>query len=212
MALIASPYGARPYNKFGNAYNDGTATRTFPVINNQANAYFTGMIVALNSSGEVVPVTTPAGAAIDAASPPVGVVVGINFVPPGPLTGAIQDGFLPANAISAGYTNVSVMVCDDPDQLYMVQGNAQISATLNTALAARGENIALAASPGAGSTVTKNSTMAVAVAGRGAAAPTNVNNFCFRIVDFASPANDPFPDLVVRFTPGTLSIERGAGV
>lgn len=200
MSLTASPYGLVAVQKQASGYNQGGAARSFNMTVNVTTALYAGAVVVLGTNGEV---TTPAASPTAATTTPIlGVIVGFDFVDP-VLKYSLQDSYLPANAITAGYTNVKVIVNDDPDQLYMIQATAAVTRAqigLNTTIT----------NPQAGNTMTKRSTSSLTAASLAAAANT------LRVVDFVeatgrSTAGDAFTDVIVRFCPGAHAYEKAAG-
>jgi hypothetical protein len=130
----------------------------------------------------------------------------------------IHAQYLPANAITNGYTQVYVKVYEDPDALFLIQGNAQISATLNTALASIGKNAAIAYSAGSTTTGVSANTLTTSTIAVTA-------SLALRIVDFywgqSAAANNPsgnssatdlFPDLIVKFNHGLHAYYTSLGL
>lgn len=200
MSLTAAPYGLVAVQKQGSRYNEGGAARSIPMTVNVATALYAGAVVVLGTNGEV---TTPAASPTAATTTPVlGVIVGFDFVDP-VMKYALQDSYLPANAINSGYTNIRVIINDDPDQLFKIQATGPVTRAqlgLNTTIT----------NPQAGSAVTKRSTSSLTAASLAAAANT------LRVVDFfdavgQSTPGDAFTDVIVRFTPGVHAYEKAAG-
>lgn len=200
MSLTAAPYGLVAVQKQGSGYNEGGAARSIPMTVNVATALYAGAVVVLGTNGEV---TTPATSPTAATTTPIlGVIVGFDFVDP-TMKYFLQDSYLPANAINSGYTNIRVIVNDDPNQLYKVQATGPVTRAqlgLNTTIT----------NPQAGNTVTKRSTSSLTAASLAAAANT------LRLVDFfvaegQSTPGDAFTDVIVRFTPGAHAYEKAAG-
>lgn len=200
MSLTAAPYGLIAVQKQGSRYNEGGAARSFNMTVNVATALYAGAVVVLGTNGEV---TTPAASPTAATTTPIiGVIVGFDFVDP-VMKYSLQDSYLPANAINSGYTQIKVIVNDDPDQLFKIQATAAVTRAqigLNTTIT----------NPQAGNTMTKRSTSSLTAASLAAAANT------LRLVDFVeaagqSTAGDAFTDVIVRFTPGAHAYEKAAG-
>lgn len=185
MAAIASPYGLQPANLLGGQAYSGGIIREVPMTVNSAVAVFTGDVVLLSVASVGQP--TPAAATVTTSSAGVlGVCVGVSFVDP-VLKQVQHSQYLPANAITSGYTNVIIKVNDDPDQLYRVQAAGSVAATQRGRFAAL-ENFG-------GSTVTGNSTIRLST-------PANTGTLAVRIVDFASTPGDAFTDCIVKFNQG----------
>lgn len=200
MSLTAAPYGLVAVQKQGSGYNEGGAARSIPMTVNVATPLYAGAVVVLGTNGEV---TTPAASPTAATTTPIlGVIVGFDFVDP-TMKYFLQDSYLPANAINSGYTNIRVIVNDDPNQLYKIQATAAVTRAqlgLNTTIT----------NPQAGNTVTKRSTSSLTAASLAATAST------LRLVDFfvsegQSTPGDAFTDVIVRFCPGAHAYEKAAG-
>jgi hypothetical protein len=200
MATTAAPYGLLPLNLIGGQSFTGGSIRDYAMTVNSATAIFKGDIVAIGvaSAGQpsaltATPTTSTRGL--------VGVAVGVSYVDP-VLKYQVYANFLPAGAISAGYTNVAIRVVEDPDQLYQVQGDAAVAATeigMNAPLTNFG-----------GSTTTGNSTIAL-----DASATANTATLAVRIVDlvngpFSTPG-DAYTDCIVKFNFGVHSYYQADG-
>jgi hypothetical protein len=215
MAAIASPYGLKPLQLIGSQFNNTSAVREYLMFTNSANPIFNGDLVQITGGNIAAYATTSPVVATTFGI--VGVCVGVRYVDP-TMKYFINAQFLPANAVTNGYTQIYIKVYEDPDALFLIQGNAQISATLNTALASIGKNAAIAYS--AGSTVTGNSANTLTV---GTIAVTAT--LALRIVDFywgqSSAANNPagnssatdlFPDIIVKFNQGLHAYYASTGL
>lgn len=200
MATTSSPYGLLPLNLIGGQSFTGGSIRDYAMTVNSATAIFKGDIVAIGvaSAGQpsaltATPTTSTRGL--------VGVAVGVSYVDP-VLKYQVYANFLPANAVSAGYTNVMIRVVEDPDQLYQVQGDGAVAATeigMNAPLTNFG-----------GSTTTGNSTIAL-----DASATANTATLAVRIVDlvngpFSTPG-DAYTDCIVKFNFGVHSYYQADG-
>jgi hypothetical protein len=200
MATTASPYGLLPLNLIGGQSFTGGSIRDYAMTVNSATAIFKGDIVAIGvaSAGQpsaltATPTTSTRGL--------VGVAVGVSYVDP-VLKYQVYANFLPAGAVSAGYTNVMIRVVEDPDQLYQVQGDGAVAATeigMNAPLTNFG-----------GSTTTGNSTIAL-----DASATANTATLAVRIVDlvngpFSTPG-DAYTDCIVKFNFGVHSYYQADG-
>jgi hypothetical protein len=200
MATTSSPYGLLPLNLIGGQSFTGGSIRDYAMTVNSATAIFKGDIVAIGvaSAGQptaltATPTTSTRGL--------VGVAVGVSYVDP-VLKYQVYSNFLPAGAVSAGYTNVMIRVVEDPDQLYQVQGDGAVAATeigMNAPLTNFG-----------GSTTTGNSTIAL-----DASATANTATLAVRIVDlvngpFSTPG-DAYTDCIVKFNFGVHSYYQADG-
>jgi hypothetical protein len=184
MSLVAAPYGLKPVSLIGGQAFNGGVIREIPMTVNTATAIYAGDVVQIGgaSAGQPQAITatvTTASAGV------IGVCVGVSFVDP-VLKQQQFANSLPAGAITAGYTNVMIRVCDDPDQLYQLQSVGSVAATVLGKFCAL-ENF------GGGSY--GNSTL------RGST-PANTTTLAMRIVGFASTPGDSFTDLIVKFNHG----------
>jgi len=208
MASIASPYGLRPAKKLGDTPMTH-GQREIKLSTNNSAAIFTGDIIVLSSAGNpsaatATPTTSTAGI--------VGVCVGVRYSLPQSMGGAVMFGqYLPANAITAGYTDVWVMVCDDPNTLFVVQGSAAFGTLTNGSHGAIGKNAALG-NFSAGNTATGNSGVNLTVGTNGASLATT-NTLAVRVVGVVpGTESDSFPELLVKFNQGVHSYQAALGV
>jgi len=200
MATTASPYGLLPLNLIGGQSFTGGSIRDYVMSTNSATAIFKGDIVQLGASTAGQP-TAMASSPTTSTQGLVGVAVGVSYVDP-VLKYQVYANFLPANAISAGYTNVLIRVVEDPDQLYQVQADGSVG------LGAIGKNAEL--TNFGGSTTTGNSTIALE-----STTPANTSTFAVRIVDlvngpFSTPG-DAKTDCIVKFNFGVHSYYQSVG-
>lgn len=200
MATTAAPYGLLPINLIGGQSFTGGSIRDYAMTTNSATAIFKGDIVTIGATAggqpeamTATPTTSTRGL--------VGVAVGCSYVDP-VLKYQVFANYLPANAISAGYTNVAIRVVEDPDQLYQVQADGSITRAqigLNAELTNFG-----------GSTTSGNSTIALE-----STTPANTASYAVRIVDlvvgpFSTPG-DAKTDCIVKFNFGVHSYYQSAG-
>ena len=200
MATVASPYGLRPINLIGGQSFTGGTIRKYVMTVNSATGIFFGDIVAI-ADGEpaaigATPTTSSKGI--------VGVCVGVSYTDP-TLKYTQFSQYLPANAVNSGYTNILVSVIDDPDQLYQVQADGQVTR------ANIGDNAELG-NFAAGSTTTGNSKITLE-----SGTIANTATFAVRIVDlvdgaptFSTPG-DAFTDCIVKFNFGVHSYYQADG-
>lgn len=184
MAATASPYGLIPVNLIGGQHFNGGATRDVPMTVNSATAIYTGdvIIVGAASAGQpsaaTATVTTSTGGVL-------GVCVGVSYVDP-VLKYVVYSQYLPANAVTAGYTNIMIRVNDDKDQIYQVQGAGSIASTTRGYQAALGNF--------GGSATTGRSTINLV-------APARTATLAMRVIDFID-AGSAFTDVLVKFNTG----------
>jgi hypothetical protein len=207
MASTATPYGLRAINLIGGQVFAGSF-REIKLSTNNTNAIFNGDIVQLTSAGNPQALTATPTAGTTAGI--VGVCVGVRYVTPG-LQQPQYAQFCPAGAITAGYTDVYIRVCDDPDALFQVQGSAAFGSLTNGASGAVGKNAALG-NFSAGSTSTGNSGVNLVVGANGGSLASTAT-LAMRVVDYVEDtATDTYPDLIVKFNFGTHSYYFATGV
>lgn len=191
MAATASPYGLKYWGKI-NGKDTGGTIREVPFTTNSATGVFTGDLVTM-ASGVVAPITATPTTTLTTTTP-WGVVVGVRYTDP-VLKQTQFAQYLPAGAITAGYTNVFIRVIDDPDAVWVVQADGAVASTkigLNSTLGGFS----------AGSTVSGNSAVKLLTAGIATS-----NTLAVKIIDLvnessqaggnASQPNDAFTDCLV---------------
>lgn len=217
MAQVASPYGLRPVNLIGGHPFSGGGIREFKVSANVGTAFYTGALIVLSSTGvpsvlgsSPTAIKIPATAA-DATAGVVGVCVGVRYTLPGSTLGYPLHGqYLPANAITNGYTDVWIKVCDDPNALMQIQGSAAFGSLTNGWAGAIGKNAALGNF--GGSATTGLSTMNLVVGTNGDSLATT-STLAMRIVDVvAGTGDDPYPELIVKYNVGVHSYQNALGI
>jgi hypothetical protein len=184
MPATASPYGLIPINLIGGQSFNGGSIREVPMTVNSATAIFTGDVVLIGASSAGQP-TAAAATVTTSTGGVMGVCVGVSYVDP-VLKYQLEAMYLPANAVTNGYTNIKIKVCDDPDQLYQIQGAGSIAATTRGYQAALGNF--------GGSAATGRSTINLV-------APARTNTLAMRVVDFIDPGS-AFTDVIVKFNTG----------
>lgn len=207
MASVASPYGLKPVNLIGGQPYAGS-TREFKVSTNNSAAIFAGDVIQLTSAGNPQALTATITAGTTAGV--VGVCVGVRYVNPAtkqPLWGQ----YLPANAITGGYTDVYVVVADDPDVVFQVQGSAAFGTLTNGAAGAVGKNAALG-NFSAGSTSTGNSGVNLVVGSNGGSLASTAT-LAMRVVGVVpGTESDTYPEILVKFNFGSHSYYLATGV
>jgi hypothetical protein len=159
--------------------------REVPMSVNSATAIFTGDIVLIGAASAGQP--TPATATVTTSTGGVlGVCVGVRYVDP-VLKYAVNASYLPANAITNGYTDVFIIVNDDPDQLYAIQATGSVANTT------RGWQAPVDMGT-AGSTATGQSGVRLGT-------PAKTATLAMRIVDFID-AGSNYTDCIVKFNAG----------
>ena len=220
MAKIASPFGLRPISLIGSQKFNGGGIREYPLTANNTYAFFNGDMVTTTAG-----VPAPYTAAVTGL---VGVCVGVRYqLAAGNSLGyPLYAQYLPANAITAGYTNIFIRVAEDPDQLFLVQSDGTtftgmsnpIAFAYGTPVLPIGLNAQLkvassTADANRGSTVTGNALWSLAASSASASTAT----YAVRIVDFLNSnqtvpgaanyesVNDAYPEVIVKFNHGVHS-------
>ena len=199
MASTASPYGLRAVNR-----NDGMpyagATSQFLIDPaGTATNLFNGQVVLINANGYIA-LSTATGADLTtnnlggSSVGAWGVFVGCSYI-------NAQGQQIYSQYYPSGTTGVvTAYVITDPQVTFQ----AQLDGT--TTQAALGANTFFAAvqSTSTGSTQTGNSTSALE-------STTVTTAAAFKIIGFASPVGDAFPDVLVKFNPGAHAYTNAVG-
>lgn len=200
MATTSAPYGLVPINLIGGQSFTGGSIRDFSMTTNSATAIFKGDVVQLGAATAGQPTALTSTPTTSTAGV-IGVCVGVSYVDP-VLKYQVYSNFLPAGAITAGYTNVAIRVVEDPDQLYQIQGSGSVT------LANIGKNAAL--TNFGGSTTTGNSTVQL-----NQSTIANTSTLAVRIVDLVngplSVPGDAYTDCIVKFNFGVHTYYQSAG-
>lgn len=210
MAANESPYGLRPVNLIGGQHFNGGTIREFKV-SADTTAFYKGDIITLSSAG----LPSRATATITTSSTGVvGVCVGVRYVDP-ILGYAVWGQYLPASATTAGFKDIWVMVNDDPDQLYQIQGSAALG-TFNSGTAGSGWPGAVGKNAAIALTGTPNAKLGVSdvrlLVGTNGASIANTATLGFRIVDVVrGTESDAFPEFIVKFNAGVHSYTISGG-
>lgn len=207
MASVASPYGLKPVNLIGGQVFAGS-TREFKLSTNNSAAIFNGDVIQLTSAGNPQAISATPTAGTTAGI--VGVCMGVRYVNPSTKQSTWAQ-YLPANAITGGYTDVYIIVADDPDAVFQIQGTAAFGTLTNGANGAIGKNAALGFST-AGSTSTGNSGVNLVVGANGGSL-ANTATLAMRIVGVVpGTETDTYPEILVKFNQGTHSYYLATGV
>lgn len=206
MASTATPYGMRPIGASGQSPYGANAVREYRLTADNDVAIYTYGLCVLNAGAINGADTAPAAGTLSANSP-IGVCLGVRYTDP-VLKYTLDAQYLPANAITAGYTNVIVRVFDDPQGLFMIQANGAVTQ------ASIGLNMDIATFTG--STTTGFSTMA------GNATAATTNTFPLKIVDLVnqnsifggglSAPGDAYTDCIVRWNVGVHHYDFALGI
>ena len=207
MASILSPYGLKPINLIGGQAFNGGVIRDIKLSTNNTEEFHTGDVIQLTAAGnpQALGATITTGTTVGV----IGVCLGVSYVDPN-LKYQIFSQYLPADAITGGYTNVFIRVCDDPDQLFQIQGSEAFGSLTNGANGAIGKNADLGNFGGNDTTGLSTINLVVGTDG-GSLADTAT--LAMRVVDVvAESASDAFPDLIVKFNEGAHSYNFATGV
>jgi hypothetical protein len=206
MAAVLSPYGLKPVNLIGGLPFAGS-TREVKLSTNNTAAIYNGDIIQLTSAGN--PQSLSATPTAGTTSGIIGVCLGVRYVNPAtkqPLWGQ----YLPANAITGGYTEVYVIVADDPNTIFQVQGSAAYGTLTNSAAGAVGKNVALG---NFGGSVTTGNSSVNAVVGANGASLALTATLAMRVIGtVAGTELDLFPEMLVKFNATTHSYNFATGV
>ena len=224
MATVSSPYGLKPISLIGGQSFTGGTIREYQLTYNNTAPIFNGDLVALGTTSN-----TPGQPTVVTATPTtsstgiVGVCVGVRYQLAGQQLGyPLYAQYLPANAITAGYTNVFIRVIEDPDQLYQVQAAGSVTYT------SIGKTAALGNFTGGTGSTTGNTTSGDSVVNvtgtltSGVLAVSNAATAAVKIVDlvnssstfggnFPSNPGDAYTDLIVKINFGVHSYYQAAG-
>ncbi len=197
MSLTAAPYGLRPVKRADGMPYAGAVEEFRIDPAGLASNIFNGMIVSISAAGYITPVTATGADGTTNAFPAgtIGVFTGCAYF-------NAQGQFVNSQYYPSGTTGVvKAQVVVDPDVVFQ----AQLDGTVTQAALGANTFLAAAQSTSTGSTRTGNSTSALESTVQTAAA-------AFRIVGFASPVGDAFPDVLVKFNPGQHSYTNAVGI
>ena len=200
MATTASPYGLKAVNR-----NDGMpyAGATSQFLINPAGTgtnLFYGQVVIIDADGYIA-LSTATGADLTTNNlggsglGAIGVFVGCSYI-------NAQGQQIYAQYYPSGTTGVvtAYVVTDDS-----VTFQAQLDGTVTQAALGANTFFAAVQSTSTGSTRTGNSTSALESTVVTTAA-------AFKIIGFASPVTDAFPDVLVKFNPGAHAFSNAVGI
>ena len=203
MATTAAPYGLRPVKRVdGMPYAGAYSTFLIDPAGVNTNIFY-GSVVYINANGYIAIVTgTGADATTNdwptgstSVTGAIGVFVGCRFV--NTQGQVIFSQFYPSGTTGV----VQAFVVDDP----MVLFQAQLDGTATQAAVGANTFFAAAQSTSTGNTTTGNSTSALD-------ATVVTVPAALRIVAFASPISDAFPDVLVKINPGFHSMSVNTGI
>jgi len=202
MASTATPYGLIPVNR-----NDGMpyagATSQFLIDPaGEATNLFYGQVVIVGADGYIA-LSTATGADLTtnnlggSSLGAWGVFVGCSYV--NAQGQVIYAQYYPSGTANGG--PISAYVITDPSVTFQ----AQLDGTTTQAALGANTFFAAAQSTSTGNTRTGNSTSALESTVVTTAA-------AFKIIGFASPVSDNFPDVLVKFNPGAHAYTNAVGI
>lgn len=190
MSAINAPFGFKPVMQSGHAPHGG-GTRWMRVIAD-TGAIAKGGLVSLStkaSGSSIVAVTAAGAAGTRSVNTVLGVVMGVRYIDSNGTQ--IMGQYLQANAITAGFTQIFVQICDDMDTIFEVQASGSLT------VADVGQNVETNAFTV--DATKKLATMTVA-------SPSVITTATWRIMDIVEDATntsgDAFTRIRVRMNPG----------
>ena len=203
MATTAAPYGLKPVKRAdGMPYAGATSQYLIDPAGEGTNLFY-GQAVIIGADGYIA-LATGTGADLTTNSisgttgvGTIGVFVGCEYVNSSGQT--VQAQYYPSGTANGG--DIKAYVVDDPNVLFQAQldgAGAQTIIGANTFFAA-------AQSTSTGDTATGNSTSALDATVKTAAA-------AFRVVAHVSPADDAYPDVLVKINPGAHQMTNNTGL
>ena len=200
MATTASPYGLRPINRVdGMPYAGATSQFLINPAGTATNLFY-GQVVLIDADGYIA-LSTATGADLTtnnlggSSLGAIGVFVGCSYI-------NAQGQQIYAQYYPSGTTGVvtAYVITDDS-----VTFQAQMDGTVTQAALGANTFFAAAQSTSTGSTRTGNSTSALE-------STTVTTAAAFKIIGFASPVTDAFPDVLVKFNPGAHAYTNAVGI
>ena len=219
MASVASAYGFKPIGMIGGAPNNNSATREFKVVAD-TSAFYVGALIKISSAGlPSLVAASPVAQDLQATSVAgtagtVGVCTGVRFIAP-TSNQPMWAQTIPINATTAGYKDIWVQVCEDPNALFQIQGSAALG-TFNSGTAgsgwpgAIGKNAAVETFTGSATTGLSGTKLTVGTDGASLASTTTLG---FRIIDVVrGTESDAYPEFIVKFNVGVHSYQNALGI
>jgi hypothetical protein len=200
MATTAAPYGLRPINRIdGMPYAGATSQFLIDPAGEGTNLFY-GQVVIIGADGYIA-LSTATGADLTTNNlggnnlGAIGVFVGCSYI-------NAQGQQIYGQYYPSGTTGVvtAYVVTDDS-----VTFQAQLDGVADQSDLGANTFFAAVQSTSTGSTRTGNSTSALESNTQTAAA-------AFKIIGFASPVTDAFPDVLVKFNPGAHAFSNAVGI
>jgi hypothetical protein len=202
MAATASPYGLRPVNRTDGMPYAGATSQFLIDPAGEATNLFYGQVVIIGADGYIA-LSTATGADLTTNNlggntlGAWGVFVGCSYV--NAQGQQIYAQYYPSATANGG--EITAYVITDPNVTFQ----AQMDGTITQAALGANTFFAAAQSTSTGSTRTGNSTSAVESTVVTTAA-------AFKIIGFASPVGDAFPDVLIKFNPGAHAYTNAVGI
>ena len=202
MATTASPYGLKPVKRAdGMAYAGATSQYLIDPAGEATNLFY-GQVVHIGADGYIALSTATGADATTNALPTgttltgsLGVFVGCSYI-------NAQGQQIYGQYYPSGTTGVvTAYVVDDPNVIFQ----AQLDGVADQSDVGANTFFAAVQSTSTGSTTTGNSTSALE-------STTVTTTAAFRIMGFASPVTDAYPDVFVKFNPGYNSMTNAVGL
>jgi hypothetical protein len=200
MATTASPYGLRPVNRIDGMPYAGATSQFLIDPAGEATNLFYGQVVIIGADGYIA-LSTATGVDLTTNNlggdslGAIGVFVGCSYI--NDQGQQIYGQYYPSGTTGV----VTAYVVTDPNVTFQ----AQLDGTTTQASLGANTFFAAAQSTSTGSTRTGNSTSALDATVQTAAA-------AFKIIGFASPVSDAFPDVLVKFNPGAHAFTNATGI
>ncbi len=202
MATTASPYGLKPVKRADGMPYAGATSQYLIDPAGEATNLFYGQVVHIGADGYIALSTATGADATTNALPTgttltgsLGVFVGCSYI-------NAQGQQIYGQYYPSGTTGVvTAYVVDDPNVIFQ----AQLDGAADQSDVGANTFFAAAQSTSTGSTTTGNSTSALD-------ATTVTTSAAFRIMGFASPVTDAYPDVFVKFNPGYNSMTNAVGL
>jgi hypothetical protein len=202
MATTATPYGLIPVNRIdGMAYAGATSQFLIDPAGEATNLFY-GQVVIIGADGYIA-LSTATGADLTTNNlggdslGAIGVFVGCSYV--NAQGQQIYGQYYPSGTANGGPITAYVVTDDS------VTFQAQLDGSVTQAALGANTFFAAAQSTSTGSTRTGNSTSALDATVQTAAA-------AFKIIGFASPVSDAYPDVLVKFNPGAHAFSNAVGI
>jgi hypothetical protein len=202
MATTATPYGLIPVNRIDGMPYAGATSQFLIDPAGEATNLFYGQVVIIGADGYIA-LSTATGADLTTNNlggdslGAIGVFVGCSYV--NAQGQQIYGQYYPSGTANGGPITAYVVTDDS------VTFQAQLDGSVTQAALGANTFFAAAQSTSTGSTRTGNSTSALDATVQTAAA-------AFKIIGFASPVTDAYPDVLVKFNPGAHAFSNATGI